>query len=255
MLAPLGLIILSLAFYWGVIRVLEIYRTYRWDQRCPVQHCGWESLPAPVLAHFQQSLGVMAPLGFAPECQLVYPYPDSQHQLYELLLIHSDQITRLSVRVRHYDDPLYSPVFYCHFLADLTDGQRVEVTNTLEYLCWGTDERETVYYFPDLQDLARLHALHQFALQQHGGSGRVVTVESDNILESRDEAWEQMNARLVRQGILRLDAAQDRHVCTLLGAYHFLLYEEPFLYFSELGPRRKSAQLEADYELRTLRRR
>ena len=138
--------------------------------------------------------------------------------------------------------------YHCHFLADLTDGQRVEVTNTLEYLCWGTEERETVYYFPNVQDLATLHALHQFALKQHGGDIQPVTVTSENILESRDEAWEHMFARLVRQGILRLDAAQDRYVCTLLGAYHFLLYEEPFLYFSELGPRLKAAQLETAYE-------
>ena len=113
MLVAYGLIVLCLAVYWGVIRVQEIYRTHVWHRRYPVQQSGWDALPAPVLAHFQKSLGVMAPLGFAPECLLVYPYPDSQQQVYELVLVQSDEAARLSVRVRHYDDPLYSPEFYC----------------------------------------------------------------------------------------------------------------------------------------------
>jgi len=241
------LTLLALYFvpYWALYRPLQYYRVRPWSMTCEITEVGEDALPEAVQAYFSLHRAALEGLGFVSENLLAFRYPGGNATTYDLFFSQREQEVGCSLRIRVPDAPTEPSLRYCHFVTNFLDGQRLDVTNTLEFLVWGTDDNEVVYYLDGVQDVSYLYALHEHVLATVGTPRRPLLPLGTDLTSHCHEQQAKTNRRLVQEGIVHHDPATDLYRYTLRGAYRFFLFSEaPFKALMELPARRRATALQ-----------
>lgn len=241
------LTLLALYFvpYWALYRPLQYYRVRPWSMTSEITKVGEETLPEAVQAYFSLHRAALESLGFVAENILAFRYPGGSATTYDHFFSQREQEVSCSLRIRVPDTPTEPSLRYCHFVTNFLDGQRLEVTNTLEFLAWGTSDNEVVYYLDDVQDVASLYALHLHVLATVGTPRSPFLPLGTDLTPHCHEQQAKTNRRLVQEGIVQHDPTTNLYRYTLRGAYRFFLFSEsPFKALMELPTRRRAQALQ-----------
>lgn len=216
---------LGLAVYYGLLIPYNLYRTVRWQRCVRVKEQELTDFPVVVERDFRPQLETLTTLGYGIEVCQCWSYATEESFVFEVRLIHATEQTRVTLTAIQGSDRRETPLFLMRFYGEWQEGRSVEVINSTHYALWNAEPGDTTYIFDGVCDIAVLHSLHLFALQQEEKRmpqiRRVVRRAS---LEERLAASHALYTHQVRTGILRYDPEAEVYRPTLRGAYRLMFF-------------------------------